>query len=67
VQNRSAFRKKKPDMGFEEARLRAALRAVALQHSAWGGRKGRWNLLARQEWDGVGAEQEADPPALAQA
>jgi putative transposase len=27
-QNRSAFRKKKPDMSFEEARLRAELRTI---------------------------------------
>jgi putative transposase len=38
-QNRSAFRKKKPDMGFEEARLRAALRAVAGQHPRGAGGK----------------------------
>ena len=35
-QNRSAFRKKKPDLGLEEARLRAALRAVAVKQPAWG-------------------------------
>ena len=52
-QNRSAFRKKKPDMGFEEARLRSALRAVAGQHPAWGWRKARWHLLAQPEWDGL--------------
>jgi putative transposase len=48
-QNRSAFRKKKPDMGFQEARLRAALRAVAGQHPAWGWRKARWHLLAQPD------------------
>ena len=52
-QNRSAFRKKKPDMGFEEMQLRAALRAVAGKHPAWGWRKARWHLLAQPEWDGV--------------
>ena len=35
-QNRSALRKKKPDVGFEEARLRAELRAIAARHPAWG-------------------------------
>jgi transposase InsO family protein len=48
-QNRSAFRKKKPDMGFEEAQLRA----VAGKHPAWGWRKARWHLLARPAWNGV--------------
>jgi putative transposase len=52
-QNRSAFRKKKPAMGFEEAQLRAALRTVAGQHPAWGWRKARWHLLAQPEWDGI--------------
>lgn len=52
-QNRSAFRKKKPGMCFEEARLRAELRAVACKHPAWGWRKARWHLLARPEWVGV--------------
>jgi putative transposase len=52
-QNRSAFRKKKPDMGFEEAQLRAALLAVAGQHPAWGWRKARWHLLAQPDRDGV--------------
>jgi putative transposase len=52
-QNRSAFRKKKPDMGFEEMQLRTALRAVAVKHPAWGWRKARWHLLAQPEWDGV--------------
>jgi putative transposase len=47
-QNRSAFRKTKPDMGFEEAQLRAALRAVAVKHPAWGWRKDRWHLLTQQ-------------------
>ena len=36
-QNRSAFRKKKPDMGFEEMQLRAELRAVAVKHPAGAG------------------------------
>ena len=53
LQNRSAFRKKKPDMGFEEMQLRGALRAVAVKHPAWGWRKSRWHLLAQPEWDGV--------------
>lgn len=52
-QNRSAFRKKKPDMGFQEAQLRADLRAVAVKHPAWGWRKVRWHLLAQPAWDGV--------------
>jgi transposase InsO family protein len=52
-QNRSAFRKKKPVMGFEESQLRAALRAVAVKHPAWGWRKARWHLLAQPDWDGV--------------
>ncbi|MEN3343896.1 MAG: putative transposase [Arthrobacter sp.] len=48
-QNRSAFRKKKPAMGVEEAQLRT----VAVKHPAWGWRKARWHLLARPAWDGV--------------
>jgi putative transposase len=52
-QNRSAFRKKKPDMSFTEAQLRAALRAVAVKHPAWGWRKARWHLLAKPEWASV--------------
>lgn len=52
-QNRSAFRKKKPDMGFEEAQLRAALRAIAARHPAWGWRKARWHLRAQPAWAGV--------------
>lgn len=52
-QNRSAFRKTKPDMGFEEAQLRAELRAIAVKHPAWGWRKARWHLLAQPAWDGV--------------
>jgi hypothetical protein len=51
-QNRSAFRKKEPDMGFEDMQLRAALRAVAVNHPR-GWRKARWDLLAQPEWDGV--------------
>jgi transposase InsO family protein len=51
-QNRSAFRKKKPDTGLEETRLRGALRAIAVKHPAWGWRKARWCLLA-QEWAGM--------------
>ena len=38
-QNRSALRKARPVVSFEEARLRAALRAVAGKHPAWGWRK----------------------------
>jgi len=38
-QNRSAFRKTKPDPGFEETRLRSALHAIAIKHPAWGGGK----------------------------
>ena len=52
-QNRSAFRKKKPDMGLAEAELRAALRAVAATHPAWGWRKARWHLRAQPAWAGV--------------
>ena len=52
-QNRSAVRKTKPDMGFEETRLRGALRAVAVKHPTWGWRKARWCLLA-QQWAGMG-------------
>ena len=52
-QNRSAFRKKKPDMGLAEAELRAALRAVAVTHPAWGWRKARWHLRAQPAWTGV--------------
>lgn len=52
-QNRSAFRKKKPDMGFEEAQLRVDLRAIAAKHPVWGWRKARWHLLAQPEWAGV--------------
>jgi hypothetical protein len=51
-QNRSAFWKKKPDPGFEETRLRGALRAIAVKHPAWGWRKARWHLLA-QQWAGM--------------
>ena len=51
-QNRSAFRKKKPDTSFEETRLRGALRAIAIKHPTWGWRKARWCLLA-QEWAGM--------------
>jgi hypothetical protein len=47
-QNRSAFRKKKPDMGLEETRLRTELRAVAGKHPAWGWRKARWHLVTQQ-------------------
>jgi hypothetical protein len=50
-QNRSAFRKKKPDTGFEEAQLRATLRAVAVKHPTWGWRKDRWHLLTQQSPD----------------
>lgn len=62
-QNRSAFRKKKPDMGFEEAQLRAELRAVAGKHPAWGWQKARWHLLAQPAWDGVLLN--TDTPTLA--
>jgi hypothetical protein len=63
-QNRSAFRKKQPEMGFEEARLRAALRDVAGKHPAWVAE----DPLASAGPDGVGwcgTEQEAGAPALA--
>ena len=48
-QNRSAFRKKKPDIDFEEIQLRRALRAIAVKHPAWGKRKARLHLLAQPE------------------
>ena len=51
-QNRSALRKARPVVSFEEARLRAALRAIAGEHPAWGWRKARWRLLAQPEWAG---------------
>ena len=63
-QNRSAFRKEKPDMGFEEAALRAALRVVAATHPAWGLAQGP---LAPGHPTGLGrggAEWEACAPAL---
>lgn len=40
-------------MGFQEAELRAALRAVAATHPAWGWRKARWHLRAQPAWAGV--------------
>jgi transposase InsO family protein len=40
-------------MGFEEARLREALGAIAGQHRARGWRKVRWQLLAQPAWNGV--------------
>ena len=51
-QNRSAFRKKEPDMGFEEVRLRSDPRAIAAKHPAWGWRKARWHLRAQPAWAG---------------
>ncbi len=33
--NRSAFREKKPEMGFEEVELRADLQAVAVRNPVW--------------------------------
>jgi hypothetical protein len=38
-QNRSAFRKKKPDIGFEEMQLRVALRTVAVKHPRGAGER----------------------------
>ncbi|WP_346769081.1 IS3 family transposase, partial [Crystallibacter degradans] len=52
-QNRSALRKKKPEMSFEETRLRADLRAVAQKHPAWGWKKARWHLRAQPQWQDV--------------
>ncbi len=52
-QNRSALRKGRPVVSFEEAQLRADLRAVAGKHPAWGWRKARWHLLEQPLWDGV--------------
>lgn len=49
-QNRSALRKKKTPMSFDEAQLRADLRAVASKHPTWGWRKARWHLLATERW-----------------
>lgn len=51
-QNRSSFRKKRSDSGFEETRLHGALRAIAINHPAWGRRKPRWCLLT-PELDGM--------------
>ena len=64
-QNRSAFRKKKPDMGLAEAELRAALRAVAVTHPAWGVAQ---SPLAPARPAGLGrrgTERQACAPALA--
>lgn len=47
-QNRCAFRKKKPDMGFDEAALRAVACAVAVKHPVWGWWKARWHLYAKR-------------------
>jgi putative transposase len=58
-QNRSAFRKKKPDMGFEEARLRTELRALAGKHPSWGWRKARWHLAGTAGMGGHSAGPEA--------
>ncbi len=52
-QNRSALRIGRPGVGFEEARLRSDLRAVAGKHPAWGWRKACWHLLEQPQWDGV--------------
>ena len=52
-QNRSALRKKKPEMSFEESRLRADLRAVAQKHPAWGWTKARWHLRAQPQGQDV--------------
>ncbi len=52
-QNRSAMRKPRPKMSFEEARLLEGLRALALKYLAWGWRKSRWYLLAQPQWAGV--------------
>ncbi|SJM65655.1 Integrase [Arthrobacter rhombi] len=40
-------------ISFEEAQLRADLRAVAQTYLAWGWRKARWHLLEQPQWDGV--------------
>lgn len=52
-QNRSAYRKKKPEMSFDEAQLRADLRAVAHDRPAWGWRKARWHLQTKAHWRGI--------------
>jgi hypothetical protein len=52
-QNRSAFRKMRPEMGFQEGQRRMELRAVAGKHPAWGWRKARWHLLGQPSWEGV--------------
>ena len=57
-QNRSAFRKKKPDMGFEEAALRAALRVG-------GGARPAGTCAPSRPGPGGGCEWEAGAPALA--
>ena len=51
-QNRSALRKKKPDMSFDEVQLRRDLIKVATAHPAWGWRKARWYLLKQPQWAG---------------
>ena len=50
-QNRSALRKKKSPMSFDEALLRADLHAVASEYPAWGWRKAHWHLLATERWE----------------
>ena len=52
-QNRSAYRKKKPAMPFDEVRLREDLRGVASDYPAWGWRKARWHLLKQPQWAGA--------------
>ncbi|SJM57986.1 Mobile element protein [Arthrobacter rhombi] len=52
-QNRSALRKGRPAVSFEETQLRADLRVVAQKYPAWGWRKARWHLLEQPQWDGI--------------
>ncbi len=52
-QNRSALRKKKPEISFEESRLRADPGAVAQKHPAWGWRKARWHVPTQPQWQNV--------------
>lgn len=40
-------------MSFDEAQLRADLRAVASEYPVWGWRKARWHLLSTERWAGT--------------
>jgi len=64
-QNRSALRKKKSPMSFNEAQLRADLRTIASKHPTWGWRKAPWHLLATERWARHCLEQQAHPTIMA--